>query len=84
MNKKFWKITEAVTGVVSEKKAFLEISQNSHENTCVRVSFFNKVAGLRPKMKYQIFSTEYLLVIKKNWWSKTVSGTVSCTQINFS
>ena len=26
---------------------FLEISQNSQENTCVRVSF-NKVAGLRP------------------------------------
>ena len=24
------------------------ISQNSHENTCARVSFFNKVASLRP------------------------------------
>ena len=27
---------------------FLEISQNSQENTCARVSFFNKVADLRP------------------------------------
>ena len=27
---------------------FLEISQNSQESACARVSFFNKVAGLRP------------------------------------
>ena len=26
---------------------FLENSQNSQENTCAGVSFFNKVAGLR-------------------------------------
>ena len=25
------------------KKVFLEISQNSHENTCARFSFFNKL-----------------------------------------
>ena len=30
----------------SVKKVFLEISENSQENTCARVSFFNKVAGL--------------------------------------
>ena len=29
----------------SLKKVFLEISQNSQENACVRVSFLNKVAG---------------------------------------
>ena len=29
----------------SVKKLFLEISQNSEENTCARVYFFNKVAG---------------------------------------
>ena len=28
------------------KKVYLEISQNSQENTCSRVSFLNKVAGL--------------------------------------
>ena len=32
----------------SVKKVFLEILQNSQENTCARDSFFNKVAGLRP------------------------------------
>ena len=31
----------------SVKEVFLEISQNSQENTYARVSFFNKVAGLR-------------------------------------
>ena len=32
----------------SSRPVFLEISQNSQENTCARVSFFNKVAGLKP------------------------------------
>ena len=31
----------------SIKKMFLKNSQNSQENTCARVSFLNKVAGLR-------------------------------------
>ena len=38
---------EAVTRKCSVKKVLLEISQNSLENTCARVSFFNKVAGLK-------------------------------------
>ena len=29
-----------------KEKVFLEILQNSQENSCARVSFFNKVAGL--------------------------------------
>ena len=36
---------EAVVQRCFGKKMFLEISQNSQENTCARVSF-NKVAGL--------------------------------------
>ena len=32
----------------SVKKVFLEVLQNSLENTCARVSFFNKVEGLKP------------------------------------
>ena len=39
---------EAVAQRCSVKKVFLEIWQNSQENTCVRV-FFNKVAGPRPQ-----------------------------------
>ena len=52
--------SEAVVQMCSVKKVFLEISQNSQENTCTRASFliklqvwgqslfFNNVAGLRP------------------------------------
>ena len=41
-------ISEAATRSVLWKKVLLEISQNSQENTCPRVSFFNRVVGLRP------------------------------------
>ena len=52
--------SEAVVQMCSVKKVFLEIAQNSQENTCTTASFliklqawgqslfFNKVAGLRP------------------------------------
>ena len=36
-------VTEAVVRRFSVKKVFLEISQNSPENTCARVSSFNKI-----------------------------------------
>ena len=39
--------TEAVAQSYSVKNVFLEILQNSQENTCAIVSFFNKVADLR-------------------------------------
>ena len=39
---------EAVIQRCSVKQVFLEISQNLQEDTCARVSFFNKVAGFRP------------------------------------
>ena len=39
---------EAVVQKCSVKKVFLEISEHTQENTCARVSFFNKVAGLKP------------------------------------
>ena len=35
--------SEAATGGVLQKKVFLEISQNSQENTCARVSFLIKL-----------------------------------------
>ena len=37
---------EAIVQRRSVIKVFLEISQNSQENTCARVSFLNKIAGL--------------------------------------
>ena len=39
----YYKLIEAVVRRCSVKKVFLEISQNSQENTCVRVSFLIKL-----------------------------------------
>ena len=39
--------TEAFFRRCSAEKVFLEISQNPQQNTCARVSFLNKVAGLK-------------------------------------
>ena len=36
-------VTETATGGVLQEKVFLEISQNSQENTCARVSFLIKL-----------------------------------------
>ena len=35
--------SEPATGVVMQEKVFLEISQNSQENTCARASFLIKL-----------------------------------------
>ena len=40
---KYLLLPEAVTQMCSVKKMFLEISQNSQENTCARVSFLIKL-----------------------------------------
>ena len=52
---------EAAIQRCSVKKVFLEISHNLQENTCARVSFFNKVAGLRPRV---------CTFIKKRLWHR--------------
>ena len=58
----------------------MEISQNSQENTCARVSFFNKVAPLRPGSLFQkdtlaqVFSCEFgenfknTFFVEHLWW----------------
>ena len=79
-------IIEAVVQRCSVKKVFLEISQNSQENTCARV-FFNKVAGLRPyacnfiknETLAQMFSYEFCEIsktpffIEHLWWLLLIS-----------
>ena len=51
--------SEAIVQICPAKKVFLKISQNSQENTCAKVSFFNKVAGLGPAA-----------LLKKRLWRK--------------
>ena len=55
---------EAVTRRCSVKKTFLEISQNSQENTCARVSFFVKKEALAKVFSYEsvkILRTPFLI-----------------------
>ena len=43
MKQHFFTNSEAATGGVLQKKVFLEISQNSQQNICVRVPFLIKL-----------------------------------------
>ena len=61
MSVKIQMIIEAVVQRCSVKKRFLEISQNSQENTCTRISFI---------MKLQAWACH---VIKKGLWHKCFS-----------
>ena len=54
----FVRMAEAGIGGVLWKKMFLKISQNSQENTCVRVSFFNKVAC--PRLWHRSFPVNFM------------------------
>ena len=49
--------TEAVVRKCSVKEVLLEISQNSQENTCVRISFFNSL--LKRRLWHMYFSKNF-------------------------
>ena len=57
----FVRATEAVAKRCSVKKVFLEISQNSQENTCVRDSFLIKSLA-------QVFSFEFCGISKSTFF----------------
>ena len=72
------KLTDAAIGSVLKEKVFLEISQNSHENTCNRVQACNVI---RKETLAQVFSCEFCEVFKNtftehlwwlllNWWNQ--------------
>ena len=73
----FFTNSEAATGYVLWEKVFLEISQNSQENTCVR-DFFKKVATLlkRPAtflkncLLVQMFSCEFCEISKNTFFAE--------------
>ena len=64
--KKKEKKEEAVIQRCSVKKVFLEISQNSQENTCARVFFFIKKETLA-----QVFSCEFCEISKNTFYYRT-------------
>ena len=74
---KVQQIIEAVARRCSVKKVFLKVTQNSKENTCARVFFFDKVASLRPatllkkETLAQVFSCEFCQISKNTFSYRT-------------
>ena len=63
-------LLEAIVRRFSAKKVFLKILQNSHENTCARVSFLIKLQALaynfiKKEALAQVFSFEFCEIFKK-------------------
>ena len=69
-------ITEAVVQRCSVKKMFLEVSQNSQENTCARVSFLIKLQTeacnfIKKETLTQVFSYEFCEISKNIFFRRT-------------
>ena len=73
----FWRLllkqqdfnSEAVVQRCSAKKVFLEISQNSQENTCARVSFLIKLQAnfIKKEALAKVFSYEFWEISKNTF-----------------
>ena len=74
---------EAVTQRCSVKKVFLEILQNSQENTCARVPFLIKFQAFTPQVYNfikketveQVLSCEFCEISKKTFFTEHVWAT---------
>ena len=69
--------TEAVVWRCSVKKMFLEILQNSQENTCAKVSFLIKLQVeafnfIKKETLIQVFSCEFCEISKDSFSYKTL------------
>ena len=73
-------ITKAVTQMCSAKKVFLKLSQNSQENTCVRVSFLVKLQALDSGI---LFSCEFCEIFKNTFFHRTPLVAASDNLKNF-
>ena len=70
--------SEAVVQSCSVKKVFLEISQNSQENTCARDSFLIKLQTLLKKESLaQVFSCEFWKISKNNFFTEHIRTTAA-------
>ena len=67
--------TEATTGSVLEEKVFLEILQNSQENTCARVSFLIKF--FKKETLALVFSCEFCKISKNIFFTEHLWATAS-------
>ena len=68
---------EAATGGVLSEKVFIEISQNSQENTCDRVSFLIKFAKC-----IKMFLIKFAKCIKKSKWDIAKEWQTDIAKVN--
>ena len=82
----FWAIfelqSEAVAQRCSVEKVFLEISQNSQENTCARVSFLIKLQAqtcnfIKKETPAQVFSSKFCEISKNTSFTEHLWETAS-------
>ena len=72
----FLNSTEAVGQRCSLKKLFIEISPNSYQNTCARVSFFIKLQAsicnfIKKETSAQVFLFEFCKIFKNTYFYRT-------------
>ena len=72
--------SEEATEPDPRKEVFLKLLQDSQENTCARVSFFEKVAGLacnfiKKETLGQVFSCEFCEICKNTFFNKHLQMT---------
>ena len=72
---------EAATQRCLQEKVFLEISQNSQENTCARVSFLIKLKAacnfIKKENLAQVFSCEFCEISKNTFFRENLWTTAS-------
>ena len=78
--------SEAATGGVLQEKVFLEIQQNSKENTCARVSFLIKLQAsacnfVKEETLAQVFSCEFCKISENNFFKGHLRATASLCSI---
>ena len=70
-SKKVFYKRKAVAQTCSVKKVFLEISQNSQENTCARVSFLIAACNfIKKETLAQVFPCEFCKISKNNFFTE--------------
>ena len=78
--KNFAIFAEAATRRVLWKKVFFEISQNSQENTCARVSFLIRLQVsnfIKREALAQVFSCEFYEISKNTFFTEHLWTTAS-------
>ena len=78
-NPPFIKLSEEATGGVLQENVFLEILQNSQENTCTRVSFLIKLQAnfIKKETLAQVFPCEFCEISQSTFFAEHLLATAS-------